>query len=140
MAYNIFVDSDIIIDFLVERELFFKDAKLLFSFATLDKIKLHTSTLIYANVFYILRKEFPTAVVKSKLIELSKLVQIVNTTNQSIYQSFESDFSDFEDAIQYHTALESKCTFFITRNTKDYKKAKNMRVLTAAQFCKLFVK
>jgi predicted nucleic acid-binding protein len=75
-----------------------------------------------------------------KIIELSKLVQIVDSTRQSIYQSFESDFPDFEDAIQYHTALESKCTFFITRNTKDYKKAKNMRVLTAAQFCKLFVK
>ena len=140
MAYNIFVDSDIIIDFLVERELFFKDAKLLFSFATLDKIKLHTSTLIYANVFYILRKEFPTAVVKSKLIELSKLVQIVNTTNESTISALNSDFPDFEDAVQYYTAIENNCSFLITRNTKDFKKAKNIRVLTSSQFCKLFVK
>ena len=78
--------------------------------------------------------------IAQKIKELASIIQIVDSTRQSIYQSFESDFSDFEDAIQYHTALESKCTFFITRNTKDYKKAKNMRVLTAAQFCKLFVK
>ena len=88
---KVFLDSDIILDFLLKREPFFIEALQLFIL---------------------------------KEIELA----------------LASDFHDFEDAIQYHTALESKCTFFITRNTKDYKKAKNMRVLTAAQFCKLFVK
>lgn len=139
MTYNIFVDSDIIIDFLIERELFFEDAKQLFSFASLEKIKLHTSTLIFANVFYILRKQFPTTIVKSKLIELSNLIQIANTTSVSTINALNSDFSDFEDAVQYYTALENKCAFLITRNTKDFKKAKSIRVLNAAQFCKLFV-
>ncbi|MBK9330452.1 MAG: hypothetical protein IPM95_14395 [Sphingobacteriales bacterium] len=78
--------------------------------------------------------------VKERLVELSGLIQIVNTTHDSAIKALNADFSDFEDAMQYYTALENKCAFLITRNTKDFKKAKNIRVLTSSQFCKLFVK
>lgn len=137
---KVFLDSDIILDFLLKREPFFIEALQLFILKEKEDFKLYTSAIIISNVYYISSKQFPKPLIKQKIKELSSIIQIVDSTRQSIYQSFESDFSDFEDAIQYHTALESKCTFFITRNTKDYKKAKNMRVLTAAQFCKLFVK
>ncbi|MBK9330079.1 MAG: PIN domain-containing protein [Sphingobacteriales bacterium] len=138
--YNVFIDSDIILDFLSERKPFFKDAKQILTYASLKKIKLHTSAIIYANVFYVLRKEFSPAMVKSRLIDLSEMIQIVNTTHDSTKNALHSDFSDFENAIQYYTALENKCAFLITRNLKDFGKAKNIRVLTSAQFCKLFVK
>jgi predicted nucleic acid-binding protein len=137
---KVFLDSDIVLDFLLKREPFFIEALQLFILKEKEDFKLYTSAIIISNVYYISSKQFPKPLIKQKIKELSSIIQIVDSTRQSIYQSFESDFSDFEDAIQYHTALESKCTFFITRNTKDYKKAKNMRVLTAAQFCKLFVK
>jgi predicted nucleic acid-binding protein len=137
---KVFLDSDIILDFLLKREPFFIEALQLFILKEKEDFKLYTSAIIISNVYYISSKQFPKPLIKQKIKELASIIQIVDSTRQSIYQSFESDFSDFEDAIQYHTALESKCTFFITRNTKDYKKAKNMRVLTAAQFCKLFVK
>ena len=137
---KVFLDSDIILDFLLKREPFFIEALQLFILKEKEDFKLYTSAIIISNVDYISSKQFPKPLIKQKIKELASIIQIVDSTRQSIYQSFESDFSDFEDAIQYHTALESKCTFFITRNTKDYKKAKNMRVLTAAQFCKLFVK
>ena len=137
---KVFLDSDIVLDFLLKREPFFIEALQLFILKEKEDFKLYTSAIIISNVYYISSKQFPKPIIKQKIKELASIIQIVDSTRQSIYQSFESDFSDFEDAIQYHTALESKCTFFITRNTKDYKKAKNMRVLTAAQFCKLFVK
>ena len=137
---KVFLDSDIILDFLLKREPFFIEALQLFILKEKEDFKLYTSAIIISNVYYISSKQFPKPLIKQKIKELASIIQIVDSTRQSIYQSFESDFSDFEDAIQYHTALESKCTFFITRNTKDYKKAKNMRVLTASQFCKLFVK
>ncbi|MBP6323733.1 MAG: PIN domain-containing protein [Chitinophagales bacterium] len=137
---KVFLDSDIVLDFLLKREPFFIEALQLFILKEKEDFKLYTSAIIISNVYYISSKQFPKPLIKQKIKELASIIQIVDSTRQSIYQSFESDFSDFEDAIQYHTALESKCTFFITRNTKDYKKAKNMRVLTAAQFCKLFVK
>ena len=137
---KVFLDSDIILDFLLKREPFFIEALQLFILKEKEDFKLYTSAIIISNVYYISSKQFPKPLIKQKIKELASIIQIVDSTRQSIYQSFESDFSDFEDAIQYHTALESKCTFFITRNTKDFKKAKNIRVLTSSQFCKLFVK
>lgn len=137
---KVFLDSDIILDFLLKREPFFIEALQLFILKEKEDFKLYTSAIIISNVYYISGKQFPKPLIKQKIKELSSIIQIVDSTRQSICQSFESDFSDFEDAIQYHTALESKCTFLITRNTKDFKKAKNIRVLTSSQFCKLFVK
>lgn len=137
---RVFLDSDIILDFLLKREPFFKEALNLFLLKEKNNFKLYTSAIIISNVYYISSKQFTGELAKQKIKELTSIIQITDSTKQSIYQAFESNFSDFEDAIQYFTAEESKCTFFITRNTKDYKKAKNMRVLTSAQFCKLLVK
>ena len=137
---KVFLDSDIILDFLLKREPFFIEALQLFILKEKEDFKLYTSAIIISNVYYISSKQFPKPLIKQKIKELASIIQIVDSTRQSIYQSFESDFSDFEDAVQYYTAIEKKCSFLITRNTKDFKKAKNIRVLTSSQFCKLFVK
>lgn len=139
MVYKAFVDSDIIIDFLSEREDFYKDATYIFSLAYQQQIQLFTSALIYTNVFYLLRKDFKASIVKQQLQQLTNIISLADTTAHATQNALSSDFSDFEDAVQYYTAIENKCAFLITRNIKDYKKAKNIRVLSSSQFCKLFV-
>ena len=119
---KVFLDSDIILDFLLKREPFFIEALQLFILKEKEDFKLYTSAIIISNVYYISSKQFPKPLIKQKIKELSSIIQIVDSTRQSIYQSFESDFSDFEDAIQYHTALESKCTFLLRETLKIIRK------------------
>jgi len=47
-----------------------------------------------------------------------------------------SEFADFEDAIQYYSALQNEIEVFLTRNLKDYKKAQ-ITVLTAQDYINL---
>lgn len=137
---KVFIDSDIILDFLLSREPFFNDALNLFLIKENKKFDLITSSIIISNVYYISRKLISQKILIEALKNLTSIINIVDSKSVHINSALQSGFSDFEDAVQYFTAIENKCTFLITRNTKDYTKAKNIRIVTSAQFCKLMVK
>ncbi|MCI5150018.1 MAG: hypothetical protein D3916_11630 [Candidatus Electrothrix sp. MAN1_4] len=67
------------------------------------------------------------------LIKLKSLVKIVNCGDRVIELALSSDFKDFEDAIQYYTALENNIDILITRNVKDYKTA-NITISTPLEY------
>lgn len=62
--------------------------------------------------------------------------QLANTSNAAFRQALRAGFTDLEDAVQYYTALEVKgIDYFITSNTKDYKKATvQLPVITPKEF------
>ncbi|MCF6149428.1 MAG: PIN domain-containing protein [Candidatus Kuenenia sp.] len=47
--------------------------------------------------------------------------------------SLTSDFRDFEDAVQYYSAVQAKADCLITRNKSDYK-VDRLPVLTPEEF------
>jgi len=57
------------------------------------------------------------------LSKFKVLVQVLPVDDKVIELALHSKFKDFEDAIQYFTAIESGITILLTRNIKDYKKA-----------------
>lgn len=69
-----------------------------------------------------------------KLLEdLASMTEIADVTSKVIKQSLKTDFKDYEDAIQYYSALSiAKIDFIVTRNTKDFKKSL-LAVLTPAE-------
>ncbi len=69
------------------------------------------------------------------LRKLKTFVNILPIDDKVIEQSLNSDFNDFEDAIQYFTAVNNGLTLLLTRNKRDYKKSK-ISVLTAEEFLK----
>ncbi|MEZ5055170.1 MAG: hypothetical protein R2807_10490 [Chitinophagales bacterium] len=61
----------------------------------------------------------------NKLKDLAALVEIVDSTKQSFHLSFDADFTDFEDAIQYYTAIEKRlCVFNHTQCERLQKRKK----------------
>ena len=118
-----FVDTDVILDLLAERIPFFHFSAVLFTFAEMKKLELYTSPLILANAFYILRKQLGNNDAKNALRKLRILVHVVDSSESIIDKALNSDFTDFEDAIQYYTALEHGIKIILTRNVRDYKKA-----------------
>ena len=120
---KVFVDTDVIIDLLAERIPHFHFSAVLFTFAEMKKLELYTSPLIFANTFYILRKYLGKESAKNALRKLRILLKVIDSSESVIDKALNSDFSDFEDAIQYYTALEYEIPVILTRNIRDYKKA-----------------
>ena len=120
---KVFVDTDIILDLLAERIPFFHFSAVLFTFAEMKKLELYTSPLVLANTFYILRKQLGNNEARNALRKLRILLHVVDSSESIIDKALNSDFADFEDAIQYYTALEHEITVILTRNLRDYKNA-----------------
>lgn len=133
---GIFIDTDVIIDFLTDRQPFSEEAAGLFNLIDNKKVKGYTSALSYSNLYYVLSKYAPNKKVIALLNELSELVGILKVDDSIIKAALTSDFKDFEDAIQYYTSLENeKVNVIITRNIKDYKKS-SLPVMTPGTYLK----
>ncbi|MDR2618464.1 MAG: PIN domain-containing protein, partial [Treponema sp.] len=61
---------------------------------------------------------------------------VLNVDDKIIQKALESGFNDFEDAVQYFTAVENKIDYIITRNTEDYKKS-TIKIYTPSQYLKI---
>lgn len=120
---KLFVDTDVILDLLGQRIPHFHFSAVLFTFAEMKKLELYTSPLILANTFYILRKQLGIDEAKKALRKLRILLHIIDSSEAVVDKALNSDFSDFEDAIQYYTALEGGISVILTRNLRDYKNA-----------------
>lgn len=139
MAYNIFIDSDIILDVLLKRGDFYKDSYAIFVLCEQEEVILYTSSSIILNVQYIGgRISSKKNVAKTIYYLVENFIEVINPTRQTILKAYDSGFSDYEDAVQYLTAKDSGLIdYFISRNVKDYNKAGNaLQVLTPNQFLK----
>lgn len=121
MKTKIFVDSDVIIDFFTDREPFANPASRIFELNELDYMQIYISTVSLNNIYYIVRKHLGHKRTVPIIEELVEITEIVGTTKKEIVQALKNDFKDFEDSIQYSSALTIKgIEAIITRNTKHY--------------------
>lgn len=135
MSNRVFIDSDVILDLLCKREPFYPDAAELFTLGDQGTIELVTTSVVFANVFYILRKALGIDKTKELLRKLRILVGIVPVCEKTVDLAVNSKFSDFEDVMQYFTARENGIKVLLTRNTKDYRE-KDVVVQTPKQYLK----
>ncbi len=132
---KLFIDSDIILDMLAEREPHYIHAARLFTLINQNKIIAYTSPLIFANLHYLLKKQTTNIAALKSLRKLKTFVKILSIDERVIEQSLNSEFNDFEDAIQYYTAVNNGISLIVTRNKMDYKRSQ-IDVMTAEEFLK----
>ena len=136
MKRKVFVDTDIIYDLLAKRDPFYLPAARLFTLADEGKIEIYISVLSLPNIHYLLSKQASEEEAKQILRKFKVLVHVTPLDEKIIDLALNSEFSDFEDAIQYFSALQNEIEILLTRNLKDYKKA-HISVLTAQDFINL---
>jgi predicted nucleic acid-binding protein len=132
---KVFVDTDIILDLLSYRQPFYIYAANLFSMADKNEIKIFVSSLAFANLNYILSKQYSAAQARKLLLKFKTLVTVLPVNDKVLDLALSSDFKDFEDGIQYFAAIENNLQIILTRNLKDYKTAE-IAVMTAEQYVK----
>ncbi len=132
---KILLDTNIVIDLLASREPFYADAAELFTMADKKLIKLSVSALSLANTHYILAK-FTTDQEARKILRNFKIiVSVLSLDDKVVDLALNSDFKDFEDAIQYFTAIGNDQKLIVTRNKSDFKDSK-IPIMTAGEFIK----
>jgi len=132
---NIFIDTNIILDILSERHPYYDSASALVSKGDYRKIKIYASSVSLVTVDYIITKDTTEKEAREILRKFRVLLEILPCTEKEIDLALNSDMKDFEDAVQYHIALENDIDCIITRNLKDFKGSK-IPVMTAEQFLK----
>lgn len=137
MVYKLFIDSDVVIDFFTDREPHVNPASELFELHEKGSIVLYLSAVSINNIYYIVRKFLGNKKALDVVEMLSEMTEIIGTTKREIIQALKNDFSDFEDSIQYSSALTiDGLDAIITRNTKDYKSSQ-IAVMTPSNFLKM---
>jgi len=136
MKRKVFVDTDIIYDLLGKRDPFYQASAQLFTLADEGKIQIYISALSLANLHYLISRQRTEEEAREILRKLKVLVHVAPLNDKIIDLALNSEFSDFEDAIQYYSALQNEIEVLLTRNLKDYKKAQ-ITVLTAQDFINL---
>lgn len=135
MNERVFVDSDVCLDLLLERATFYKDAQRLFTKAANREIEISISTLVFCNLYYVVKKDNTVAEARKIMGRFKQLVRILPVGDKVIDLALHSDFADFEDGVQYYVAVENGIKTMVTRNLKDYKPAQ-IPVFTPQAFLK----
>ena len=132
---KLFIDTNIVIDLLAKRTEFASAAKL-FTLGDQGKLELLVSSLTFANTNYILVKHEGKEKTIKILRDLELIVTITDLSGKVIRLALnDKSFEDFEDGLQYYSALENGAEVIITRNQKDFKSSK-LPVMNADQFLK----
>jgi predicted nucleic acid-binding protein len=117
MANKIFLDTNILIDYIRERAYELNAIKEIFHLGEIGKIDLYISESIITTTFYILQKEKIDAL--SIFREICKTVNVTPFAKDILYYPLEK-YKDTEDGILYFLASKAKMNYFITRNIKDF--------------------
>ena len=114
------VDTNVIIDLLLNREGVDAAAALLDG-AERGEYKLSLCSLSYTNIYYSLRKYLSHDERISCLSQLCDVLHTVPVDGFVVSMALQSGWRDFEDAVQYCSAVSSNTVDgIITRNEKDF--------------------
>lgn len=130
---RLFLDTNIVLDLLGEREPFYHSAAKIATLADKGEIVIYVSSLTYSAVFYLLSRYEGNEAVKEKIRKFKVIAKTSNLTNKIINKGLSSKFNDFEDSLQYYCAVNSECNILITRNGKDFKES-DLPVLTPDEY------
>ena len=127
------VDTNIIIDMLLDRE--YADAACaVIQGAEREEYALYLCALSFTNIYYSLRKLLSHEQRCETLKQLKSVIRVVPVNDNVIENALQSEWKDFEDAVQYYSALETKqITGIITRNTRDFGLS-NLEIIDSKRF------
>jgi predicted nucleic acid-binding protein len=136
---KILIDTNVVIDLLAQREPFYKSTSRLFTLASKKHITAYVSSLALVTTHFIVSRELSESETRKVIRKFKSIANVLDLKDTYLNQALDSDFKDFEDAIQYHTALSNNLDAIITRNKRDFKKS-HIPVYTTEEYLELYFK
>jgi predicted nucleic acid-binding protein len=136
---RVLIDIDVILDFFFDRKPFSDNAAKVLSLCESREIKGFITSVIISNVYYLLRQTSTHEKVIEKLKQLITITEVLTTDREVILKALNSNFNDFEDALQNYSAeLNGLIDLIITRNVKDFKSS-SLGVMTPDNYLKTVI-
>ena len=134
---KIYLDTCVIIDYLANRQPFFKAAEKVFELIASNKIFAYVSSTSITDIYYIIKKNLRDEDETRKLIiDILSLIEIIDTYAYNIKTAFDSKILDFEDALIEELSFQNKLDYIVTRNTKDFRNSR-VEIISPAKLIEL---
>jgi predicted nucleic acid-binding protein len=129
-----FIDTNIFLNVLLDRD-YGRSEEILYFLKLKGKLFISSTTIL--NAIYIARKKLKD--VKADVFALKKKFNVISTTDEILELSFQSNFKDFEDGVQYFCAKSVNCDLIITDNKKDFIYS-DIEIMDSIEFYNKFIK
>ncbi|MFZ5575041.1 MAG: type II toxin-antitoxin system VapC family toxin [Pseudomonadota bacterium] len=135
---KLFIDTNVVLDVLAQREPWFDDASRLLAHIEAGKASGHVAAHTLTTLHYLLLKYLGQQRTATVLIDLTSLLQVEAVDHQILQQALTLGWRDFEDAVQAVTAAQCQADYLVTRNPRDFKQSL-IPVMTPSEFLAMFV-
>jgi len=134
---KVLIDTDVILDFFFDRKPHSDYSTIILNLCNQKKLDGFITPVIISNTYYLLRRTAKHEKVIEKLKQLLTFMHVLQMDKLVIEKALNSEFKDFEDALQNFAAInDGEIEAIITRNVKDFKKSK-IGILSPDSFVKL---
>lgn len=117
---KVLLDTNIIVDVALERQPYFGDSETVLSLVEQGQIEGYISASTFSDLYYIIRKDKGRNLTLEFLREISTFCQVATVNQDAINMALTANFKDFEDGIQYSSAVINNLDAIITRNPQDF--------------------
>jgi predicted nucleic acid-binding protein len=132
---KIYIDCNILIDWLLEREPYSYYAAQVIQLTEERKIQSFVSALTLSNTYYLIKKELNKRIADEFIKDSLTLFHFSDMSENIIKQTIKNRYKDFEDDLHYFSAMKCSIDYFITRNKKDFRNDK-VNIIDAEEFIK----
>ena len=130
---KVFVDTNVLLDVLAERKAFYPEAMRVWTLAESGRIDAHVSAISFSNCYYIVNRYAGPRCAEKAVRLLRDVFRPVDLTARILNQAIDAGMADFEDAVQFHSAVYAKADCIITRNPGHFPRS-SVSVLSPAEF------
>ncbi len=136
-----FLDTNVLIDFIMERLPFYPAAAMIVSCAVDGEVEICVSSMsvVTAKFICVSRCKMPQTMFRKKIDFLRSVMNVCSVDSTDIYHSYDAKWKDFEDGVQYYAAVRYGADYIVTRNVQDFEEG-TLPVLSSDDACKLLRK
>jgi len=131
---TVLIDTNVILDLIIRREPYFKNAARISVLSEKGHIRSYISASSITDIYYVAKKELNNKdSVVSILKNLLKTTHVATVTESIIHEALDLEWTDFEDAVQYVIGKSISAEYIITRNPKDFT-ASQIKIISPDEF------
>ena len=130
---RVLLDTNILIDVLTQRAPFYTDSARIWTLAEQGQLSAHISAISFNNIYYVVRRLSNRSSADRMMVLLRDIFTTITLDQKILNQAIDAGFTDFEDAIQYFSALHAQVDFIISRDVKGFPDSA-VKVLTPKEF------
>ncbi|HLP91319.1 MAG TPA: PIN domain-containing protein [Nostocaceae cyanobacterium] len=134
---RVFIDTNVVLDFLLEREPFIKDAVKLFAKIDSGEITGFIAATTITNIYYIILKAAGVKVAQDAISQILTDLHICMVDRNVLEQAITLNLQDFEDAVQYACAMTSMVDIIVTRDVSGFLSSE-IPVMQPGEFSNIF--